>query len=157
MRLFCDEMLLRLGRWLRAAGYDTATAAGGLGDRELIRRCAAEGRILLTRDRQLAARARSAVAVMPLAAGGIAAQAGALKAALGIDWERAPFTRCLVDNAPLAAARAAALAEVPPASRAAAFPLLRCPECHRLYWPGGHVRRMRARLALWNHPSSGAP
>ncbi len=22
MRLLCDEMLLRLGRWLRAAGYD---------------------------------------------------------------------------------------------------------------------------------------
>ena len=26
MRLFCDEMLRRLGRCLRAAGYDTAIA-----------------------------------------------------------------------------------------------------------------------------------
>jgi uncharacterized protein len=156
MRLFCDEMLLRLGRWLRAAGYDTAIAAGGIGDRELIGRCAAEGRILLTRDRRLAARAAGAVAVVPVAAGGVAAQAGALKAALEIDWERAPFTRCLLDNTPLEAAPAVALAQVPPASRPVAFPLLRCPECHRLYWPGGHVRRMRARLAAWNHPRSRA-
>src|SRR4030081_174258 len=26
VRLYCDEMLTRLGRWLRAAGYDTAIA-----------------------------------------------------------------------------------------------------------------------------------
>src|SRR5438128_10712908 len=51
VRLYCDEMLARLGRWLRAAGYDTAIAAGGLPDAALIARCAAEARILVTRDR----------------------------------------------------------------------------------------------------------
>src|SRR5689334_350075 len=38
LRLMCDEMLLRLGRWLRAAGYDTAFAAGGADDAALIAR-----------------------------------------------------------------------------------------------------------------------
>src|SRR5437763_5172813 len=101
VRLFCDEMLRRLGRWLRAAGYDTAIAEGGLADAALIARCAAEGRILVTRDRRLAAAADPRVRVVRLGATDVAAQARALKAGLGIDWQPAPFTRCLVDNAPL--------------------------------------------------------
>jgi hypothetical protein len=38
---------------------------------------------------------------------------------------------------------------VPERSRAAGGPLRVCPECGRLYWPGGHVRRMQQRLAAW--------
>lgn len=150
MRLLSDEMLQRLGRWLRAAGYDTAIAAGGTGDRALIARCAAEGRILVTGDRHLAAHAASAVRVVHLSAGAVAAEAAVLREALGIDWQKAPFTRCLVDNTPLEAAVPAALTHVPPASRAVASPLLACPQCRRLYWPGGHVQRMQSCLAAWN-------
>jgi uncharacterized protein with PIN domain len=51
-------MLHGLGRWLRAAGYDTVTAAGGLSDRALAARCAEEGRVLLTKDRRLAKQGR---------------------------------------------------------------------------------------------------
>ena len=150
MRLLCDEMLLRLGRWLRAAGYDTAIAEDGAADADLLARCAVENRVLLTRDLRLAARAEAAtVPVVRLAAGDAAGQARELKAALDIDWLRAPFARCLVDNAPLDPAPPEAAAEVPPSSRAAGGPLRRCPMCGRLYWPGGHVRRMQARLAAW--------
>ena len=46
VRLYCDEMLSRLGRWLRAAGYDTAIAESGLADTGIIAQCAAEGRAL---------------------------------------------------------------------------------------------------------------
>ena len=152
MRLYCDEMLSRLGRWLRAAGYDTAIAEGGITDAALIARCVAETRILVTRDRHLAAAAQGRVTVMRLAEGDIAAQARALKAALGIDWQTAPFTRCLLDNTPLAPAPPEMAAQVPPSSRAAGGPLRICPECRRLYWPGGHVRRMLARLAGWSAP-----
>ena len=56
-RFLCDEMLHGLGRWLRAAGYDTVIVKGGIPDRELARRCAGEDRILLTKDRHLAATA----------------------------------------------------------------------------------------------------
>ena len=152
MRLCCDEMLARLGRWLRAAGYDTAIAEGGLPDAALIARCAAEARILATRDRHLAAAARGRVTVVRLAETDIAAQARALKAALRIDWQHAPFTRCLLDNAPLAPAPPEMAAQVPPLSRAGGGPLRVCPECGRLYWLGGHVRRMLARLAEWSVP-----
>ena len=149
MRLMCDEMLLRLGRWLRAAGYDTAIAGGGLDDRALIARCAAERRVLLTRDRHLAARAEGVVRVLRLTEDRVEPQARMLRNALGIDWQRAPFTRCIVDNAVLDPAPPEAAARVPDRSRAAGGKLRSCPCCKRLYWPGGHVRRMQARLAVW--------
>ena len=152
LRLYCDEMLARLGRWLRAAGYDTAIAEGGLPDTELIARCVAEARVLLTRDRHLAGIADGRVTIIRLDETDLAGQARALRSRLGIDWRRAPFTRCLVDNTPLAPAPPDRKIQVPPASRALNGPLQRCPECGRLYWPGGHVRRMMARLAEWNAP-----
>ena len=56
-RFLCDQMLHGLGRRLRAAGYDTVIAVGGIPDRELAGRCAGEDRVLLTKDRHLAATA----------------------------------------------------------------------------------------------------
>ena len=153
MRFLCDEMLKGLGRWLRAAGYDTAIAAGGLADRDLARRCALEGRVLLTRDRHLAAIAARNARVVLIGGNGIEAAARTLKRTLGIDWQHAPFTRCLLDNAPLAPVPPERAREVPARSRPAGGPLRLCPTCRRLYWPGGHVRRMRARLAVWQGAS----
>lgn len=69
-----------------------------------------------------------------------------LGARLGIDWLAAPFSRCLVDNAPLRPASVVEVVSVPEAARQGDGPLLACPECARVYWPGSHVRRMRARL-----------
>jgi hypothetical protein len=151
MRLLCDEMLARLGRWLRAAGYDTEIATGGVSDQALVARCIAEGRLLLTRDRHLTeiAVARG-VQVARLPDLGIEPQARMLRRQLGIDWQHAPFSRCLADNALLAPAPPEAAAQAPPRSRAAGGSLRVCPNCARVYWPGGHVRRMLARLAAWN-------
>ena len=36
VRLLCDEMLKGIGRWLRAAGYDTAIAQDGVADEDLL-------------------------------------------------------------------------------------------------------------------------
>jgi Mut7-C RNAse domain len=44
--------------------------------------------------------------------------------------------------------------EVPERSRAAGGPLRMCPECGRLYWSGGHVRRMQQRLAAWQQEAT---
>jgi uncharacterized protein len=160
VKLFCDEMLGRLGRWLRAAGYDTATAEGGTPDNDILARCVAERRTIITRDRHLETRTQGRVPVVRLSENGIEAQARALRTALGLDWQHAPFTRCLLDNTPLGAAPPEMSVQVPPSSRAAVGlqptglsrggPLRLCPACVRLYWPGGHVRRMQARLAAWN-------
>src|SRR4051812_21630826 len=139
-----DEAVLR-----RDAGAARALAArcrlrygdcrgrnGRRGDRCALHRRSTD---LITRDRHLEARAHGPVRVIRLTANRVEEQARALP---GIDWQYAPFTRCLVDNAPLSPAPPEMADQVPSDSRAAGGPLQVCPECGRLYWPGGHVRRM---------------
>jgi uncharacterized protein with PIN domain len=145
MRFLCDEMLLRLARLLRAAGYDTYLAAGGQADAALLKLAREEGRVLVTRDKRLAAAA--APDSVLIAGLGVEAEARALAAALPIRWDAAPFSRCVVDNAPLRDAAPAEVARMPASARAGAGPFRACPACGRLYWPGSHVRRMAQRLA----------
>ena len=147
MRLAADEMLRGLGRWLRVAGHDTLIAEPGESDAPLLARSRAEGRVLLTRDRALAGRAGSDA--VWLRASGLDAAARELRERLGLDWRLAPFSRCLVDNAGLEAAEPDSAGAMPERARALGGPLRRCPACGRLYWPGGHVRRMQARLEAW--------
>ena len=56
-RFLCDQMLERLGRYLRAAGYDTAIVEPGTSDDVTVRQTEEQDRILLTCDRELAGRA----------------------------------------------------------------------------------------------------
>lgn len=142
-RLLCDEMLQRLCRWLRAAGYDTAQARFGAADREIISRAVAEDRLLLTRDREFLARREARSRVFYLTTDNLDAQAVLLRDALAIDWLHRPFSRCLLCNTELEHAPDSVRPPQVPQ------PLLRCPHCHRLYWEGTHVRRMRARLRVW--------
>lgn len=147
--LFCDAMLASLARWLRAAGYDTALARSDASDRSVLEACRMEARTLITRDRHLASHAGATVTVLWLADSGLDAQAAHLASTLGIDWLRAPFTRCLLDNHPLNEATDAERATAPERARALPGPFRACPACGRLYWPGSHVRRMQARLIEW--------
>ncbi|MBW3617756.1 MAG: Mut7-C RNAse domain-containing protein [Proteobacteria bacterium] len=147
MKLFCDEMLAGLARWLRAAGHDTALGPAGARDRDLLALAAAEDRIFLTRDRSVT-QIKTTAEVWILPAGGLEAEAAALRAR-GLDWRLAPFTRCPVDNIPLQPAGPEDLLRMPEESRILPGPHRTCPGCRRVYWPGSHVRRMQARLELW--------
>jgi uncharacterized protein len=149
LRLLCDEMLNGIGRWLRAAGYDTLLARPGTSDADLLAFAKAQGRILLTCDRRLPQLAGQGPAVVLLGTEAPDAAAAELRGRLGIDWLRAPFSRCLLDNAPLRPAGRHELSRVPETARREGDPLTACPECARIYWPGSHVRRMRARLERW--------
>lgn len=142
-----DAMLGRLARWLRVLGYD-ATYDPALSDRALVSRAAAEGRVLLTRDRHLLRELRPTRALevthdAPLE------QLRALIARMELAAPAELFTRCLVCNAPLVDVPASAYATlVPPESRGLPGPVRQCPVCERVYWPGSHARRMRRALAL---------
>jgi uncharacterized protein with PIN domain len=144
MRFLCDEMLLRLARLLRAAGYDTYLAHDGQGDAELLEIARVENRVLVTRDKALAARAHPRAVVAE--GRGAYAEAQHLAARLPIDWTLAPFTRCLVDNALLCDASEAEVARMPAERRERTGPFRACPHCGRLYWSGSHVRRLGERL-----------
>jgi len=148
-RFLCDEMLGRLGRWLRAAGYDTVIAKSGQPDRQLLEQALRESRTLLTRDRKLAEFRHADRCVEILTADTIEQQVWVLSQRHSINWLYAPFSRCLLCNAPLIAADPARLAEVPPFSRERVKQLFTCPGCGKLFWDGSHVRRMWAKLRSW--------
>lgn len=143
MRLLCDEMLAGLARWLRAAGHDTALAKPGTPDPALVTHVRAEQRLLLTRDRRLAA-AGSGILLPEL----LDAQAAKL-AILGLDWQLAPFTRCLVDDVPLRPTNEGERTKLLGDTATLPGPFRTYPACGRNYWPGSHVRRMSARLERW--------
>lgn len=143
--LCCDVGLKGLARWLRAAGHDTLVAPDALDDAYLLAWLGAERR-LLTADRRLARAGRRATLID---GNGLDEQARALRAALDIDWLYRPFSRCLVDNALLAPLPATARHHLPATAQGLDGPFRRCPACGRIYWPGSHVRRMRARLEAW--------
>jgi len=154
MKFLCDEMLRGLGRWLRAAGYDTAIAGDGAADRDLLRQAADEARILVSRDRRLLEHRTAAGRVVLLAADGVDDCARELSTRLPIDWSYRPFSRCLLCNAPLVPAAASECAGPPPSVAGLPGSLHRCPRCDKIYWEGSHVRRMRARLAAFAAPSA---
>jgi len=147
VKWLCDEMLGELARWLRSAGHDTALAEQGASDAVILARCADEDRVLITRDRSLASRAANAVLLNAVS---LDAQAHQLKCEHGVDWRLAPFTRCMIDNAPLFEANDDDLARIPQQSRDLPGPFRVCPTCARVYWPGSHFRRMDARLSEWS-------
>ena len=146
-RFLCDEMLRGLARWLRAAGYDTVTAPPGTSDRRLLAKARAEGRRLLSRDRKLLEHRDALRWVHLLQGEGVDAWARELRTGLGLDWQRAPFSRCLLCNTPIAPPPAGVR---PPADLPAGAGKLRhCPRCRKWYWEGGHVARMRRKLRAW--------
>jgi hypothetical protein len=100
LRFLCDEMLAGLGRWLRIAGYDTAIAARGCRDRDLVEQAHAEQRILLTRDRRLVEIRRANDRTIVLNGNGIDACARKLGRRLALDW-----TSDLLSPAPCATHR----------------------------------------------------
>jgi uncharacterized protein with PIN domain len=142
----CDEMLQRLGRWLRVAGYDVVIANGGQSDYELLRQAIDEGRLLLTRDREMAKMRRARDTVILLQADSLEACARELAERLPINWQWRPFSRCLQCNTPLTTAtaeqRQAAPSDVTP-------PVYYCPTCQQVFWDGSHAQRMREHLARW--------
>lgn len=151
-RLLCDEMLARLARWVRAAGHDVAVVRPGTADAVLRAQAASERRILVTRDRTLAAGTPGA---LWLVEDRLDRQAETLARTLALDWSAAPFTRCLIDNCPLVPASADEIAAMPTQSQALPGPYRSCPCCGRIYWPGSHVRRMLHRLEAWRSAAGG--
>lgn len=144
-RFLADAMLGRLARWLRTLGLDTGYDPA-IHDPELVALAAAEGRVLLTRDRHLVAHLRPERALL-IQADAPLAQLRQVMDACGLQAPARLFSRCLVCNTPLRPAtpdEAAAL--VPEASRGLPGPVQRCPGCGRVYWHGSHTRRMRDAL-----------
>lgn len=139
MRFLADAMLERLARWLRVLDVDVATLPATTPDAEVARRAADEGRVLLTRDRGLAAAHPDSALVR---SGEPLEQLREVLERFDVPEPPALFLRCLLCNVPLAPDPARH--DTADGTCAGAR---RCPQCGRLYWEGSHTRRMRAALA----------
>ncbi len=146
MRFLCDEMVVGLGRWLRAAGYDTSQPERGASDRLVVEQAIAEDRKILTRDGAIGARRLAAGRVFALRGDRLEEWAAQLTPALGVDWLRRPFSRCLSCNTELLPHP-----HEPPRLLGLGVDgaLMHCPSCDKIYWRGGHTRRMHERLSRW--------
>jgi len=142
MKLLCDHMLGSLARWLRFMGYDTEYPRP-LPDRELIAKAREEDRILLTRDKELAARFSGAICVR---SDELEEQVREVATVLPLEVID-PLSRCSLCNTPIVPASVEEVRDAIPEgvlSRHDAF--WRCPTCGRVYWQGSHWDKMIARL-----------
>jgi uncharacterized protein with PIN domain len=140
LRLLADGMLGRLAKWLRLLGYDVAYD-NDASDPELARRARAESRVLLTRDRELAA--RSGLRTLLIHSQVLEEQVREVQDELGPPPHPA-LSHCAVCNGRLVPTSRADVAErVPPYVLRTQTEFRRCPDCGRIYWPGTHVRRIR--------------
>jgi len=153
-RWLADEMVGRLARYLRFVGCDTEYVRG-ISDDEVLDRARAEGRIILTRDRRLAARAERALL---LQSPDIAEQWRTVRAAFPELPGEIRFERCTECNGVLQVVRDPAPEQRPegvPWDRVLkGLPLFRCAECGHYYWEGSHTADIRRRLESW---TSGSP
>jgi len=142
VKLICDHMLGSLARWLRFMGHDTAYPKA-MDDRDLIRKARDEDRVLLTRDKELAARFAGAIVVRSDV---LEAQIREVASALPLRVFD-PLSRCSVCNTPIEPASLEAVRDLVPEgvlARERAF--WRCPTCGKVYWQGSHWDKMIERL-----------
>jgi uncharacterized protein with PIN domain len=145
-KLLVNGMLGRLARWLRILGYDTAFEPKA-DDWTLVHLARAEGRLLLTRDRQLAS--QRVVSALLIENEELAAQVQQVVTAVGPS-PTGTFSRCPICNRRLAPlSHDEARGRVPPHVYRTQQEFRLCPECDRVYWQGSHWERMREILADW--------
>jgi hypothetical protein len=134
-RFILDVHLGRLARLLRLLGFDSAWSRDA-GDAELAERSGGEDRILLSRDRGLLKR-REVRRGCLVRSQDPRRQLDEVAERFGLRGLLAPFSRCLVCNAPLR--RGDGLPAGPRGGPGGG-----CPSCGRRYWRGSHWYRLNA-------------
>jgi uncharacterized protein with PIN domain len=165
-RVLLDAMCGKLATYLRMCGYDAAYALdrGVEADDRLLSLAAAEDRTLITRDRQLAARAADALCLTErdvldqlreVAAAGFPVELAAEPSRCGAC--NGPVERVGPAGADVASADRPEYVPddvgAPPAGDASSDdadadprPAWRCRECGRWFWKGGHWESVATRL-----------
>jgi hypothetical protein len=146
-KFLCDAMLGSLARWLRFFGFDTAYFPPGLPDARLAETARAEGRWLLTRDRELAAIGPRTVLVR---AETLDDQLVEVLSRLALrPADNLESSRCSECNgALLPVEKEEVSVTTPPYVFATAPRFRRCAGCGRVYWPGSHSARILDRMRI---------
>jgi uncharacterized protein with PIN domain len=141
-RFVADAHLGALAQLLRLAGFDTCYD-NHFSDDEIAALAEHDGRIVLTRDRELLKR-RAVARGCYLHAVRPAAQLHELFARLDLAPHMRPFRLCLRCNAPLHPLGAdEAATRVPDGVQRRHHRFAACDVCRRVFWEGSHWQRMR--------------
>ncbi len=138
MKFIADRNLGKLTKWLRILGYDTVFYSENI-DREFLKTGAKEGRVVLTRRRDMARRNFSGRMVI-IYHDRVYDQLQELREKASLEPNpRNLFTLCLKCNQPLQMISKENTADkVPPYVFQTQDTFLTCPECGKIYWPGTH-------------------
>lgn len=155
MKFITDRTLGKLAKWLRILGYDTLYYRGAI-DRSMLEKGRREGRIVLTRRRDMAERQFTGRMKIVMA-DGVTAQ---LREVID-ELQLAPahndlFSRCLTCNTCLQPVdRQLVKGSVPPYVLQTQTDFRICSLCRRIYWSGTHRDNMLRFLTEHNlirHP-----
>ena len=133
-------MLGTLAKWLRICGYDTEYVREE-NDDEIIEKAKEEGRVVITRDKELFRRCKNAILVE---SNGIEEQLQKVfkEANISINEENL-LTRCTLCNVPVEEIEKEKVeGKVPPHAYEIHDEFWICPKCKRIYWMGTHWENM---------------
>ncbi len=142
MRFIADAHMGGLAKLLRMAGFDTLYD-NGFDDNEIAAIASSEGRIVLSRDRDLLKR-REITHGCYVRALNPRQQLREVFQRLDLAGMARPMTLCLSCNAPLHAIdKELIVDQLPPSVRANKHDFSTCDVCRRVFWEGTHWLRMR--------------
>ena len=137
-----DVHLGKLTRLLRLLGFDTADAAD-LDDAGIVGRALSEGRIILTRDRQLLKR-RAVTHGYWIRSSDPIEQAREVIRRFDLTGRVRKFTRCPACNGPIVPVEKEEVRGlIPPRTAAWLDRYYRCENCGKLYWEGTHYPQLK--------------
>ena len=147
-KFIADRMLGRLTAWLRLLGYDTISAneqrvkTGE--DDFLLSTAKKEGRVIVSRDRELASRAKArGVQAILIHSDDVISQLKEVNSHFNLNFE-VKMIRCTICNSPIRTVRAEEMEVVK--AKEYVFPDLLerntefwiCDNCKQVYWEGSH-------------------
>lgn len=146
LKFLADDMVGKLARRLRLAGYDTLYFKF-IGDGEMVARARMENRIIITRDTKLTDKFHLDN-VLVVGSEDPTRQFKQVVGAFGLDVKSRAFSRCLECNELLGPVKKEDYeAEIPPRVYQLHNTFLRCPGCEKLYWRGSHFARLKETLS----------
>jgi uncharacterized protein with PIN domain len=145
-RFTADCMLGKLARWLRILGFDT-TYFHNIGDRELLVQAKAEHRLVLTRDRGMAASAGEGHLLL-VDDERLEHQLRQVIGDLDLQLSREKlFSRCIECGGPIRSLSAEETkGRIPDYVQATQRNFSTCPNCRKIYWNSTHVSAMLDRI-----------
>ena len=136
-KFIADAMFGTLAKWLRVLGFDTVFAKD-MEDEEIVELACAEGRVLITRDKDLARKTENS---MYLASDDLNDQLKQVLETYPADGSQL-LTRCLLCNTILEPVEKSEVKDVPDGVLEREEKFWKCQKCEKYYWPATHYENM---------------